>query len=859
MSAFRYSLLLFFLLILLGCSPSEKEKNKAQYLSLHWELVENQVQPKQRHVAKLVVSNTGTVPLTPNWKIFFNTIFLSLSPEILSGEVVIEHLSGDFFQLVPKENFPVLQAGESHEIIYASNSFLTKNSHAPHGLYVVFEGEDAGIPIDQFKVKPFTLAHQLQAVAGTNVPIPGHDFLFAQNANLSFIKPHLLSPIIPTPKNYHWGEGFLELKGDISIDAGPFKKEVAHFINLLQGHYAGNIRMVENAATDISLGISDQTLEKEAYHLSVGEGIRIAASNESGAFYALQSLLALLPWDFFSGKQESLLIPNIEIRDQPRFAHRGLFLDVARNFQSKEAVLKLLDLMAFYKLNVFHINLANDEGWRIEIPGLPELTAIGSKRGHSPTETDYLWPYYGSGPDWQNSPNGTGYYTVSDFKEILRYAQDRHIEVIPEIGVPAHSRAAIIAMRKRYHQKMKDGDQEGALEYLLEDFEDTSTYLSAQNFRGNTICICQESAFRFYEKVVDEIIAMYRSENVPIQTFHTGGDEVPNGVWTQSPVCREFIEASPEINSVHDLSNYFYTRISKMFEEKGLQTAGWEEIGQMELEEGGRQTVRPNPAFAEAGFRVYAWNAVAGWGGEDMAYQLANAGYEVIICNSSNIYFDLAYNLDPDEPGHEWSGYVDLKAAWKMVPFNNFISNDSDMYGRPIDPEELAKGKVRLTDRGKSNIKGIQGQLWTETVKGQDMMEYYLLPKMLGLVERAWAADPEWAGIADVDSRLPVREAAWNSFANAVGQRELPRLDHLFGGFNTRLPKPGAIIEGGLLHANVETPGLQVRYTRDGTEPDMHSPLYTAPMPIDGKIYLKAFTPSGQSGGISIIEKKHHH
>lgn len=844
---------ILFLLFLNGCSSKNGEE-LAQEVHMTWELVENEVQPSQRHVAKWIMHNNGDVAIRPSWELFFNTIFLSVDPEVLKGDVAIRHLSGDFFQLVPLEGFPVLQPGESHEIIYASNNFLTKNSHAPHGLYLVFEGEENGCVIQNHEIKPILLKHQLAAVKDTPIPIPTPDFLFAQNKGMSLLKQEALSPVIPSPKSYKWGEGELLLKRDIVIHAGPFQQEVDKFIQIIQPHFTGTIRSGSEEEAQIRLERPVDTMEKEAYSLSIEEKVSIAASGEAGAFYALQSLLGLLPWDFFGGQQTEIKLSRIEILDGPRFAHRGLFLDVARNFQSKDAVLKLLDLMAFYKLNVFHINLANDEGWRIEIPGLPELTEVGSKRGHSKDEEDFLWPYYGSGPDWENSPNGTGFYTVSDFKEILKYAQDRHIEVIPEIGVPAHSRAAIIAMRKRYHQKMNDGDQEGALEYLLEDFEDTSTYLSAQNFRENTICICQESAFSFYEKVVDEIQEMYRSAGVPLQTFHTGGDEVPKGVWTQSPVCSQFIASTDGIQDVHDLSNYFYTRINKLFKEKGIQTAGWEEIGQMELQEAGKEVVRPNPEFAEAGFRVYAWNAVAGWGGEDMAYQLANAGYEVIICNSSNIYFDLAYNLDPNEPGHEWSGYVDLKASWRMVPMNNFISNDTDMYGRPIDPSELANGKVKLTERGKLNIKGIQGQLWTETVKGQDMMEYYLLPKMLGLVERAWAADPDWTRINDAERRLAAREEDWNKFANAVGQRELPRLDHIFGGFHTRIPKAGAIVHDGLLHANVETPGLQIRYTRDGTDPDINSPLYSAEFPVEGKICLKVFTPSGRSGSTIYVK-----
>lgn len=834
---------MFLVSLFFGCFSEVKHINPDE-INLEWVLLENKVSPNPHHQAKFTLVNQGKFNLLPDWEIYFNTIFLSLKPEILSGEVEIEHLSGDFFKIRPKEGFPVLAPREQYEIVYQSGNFLTKNSHAPQGLYIVFGDQEIGHTLINYSPRLFGLADLAKAVEGSQIPIPTSAYLYEQNKNTRLLDPKSISPFLPSPKKYQWKGGELVLHGDVWIDAGQFQEEAQFFINRLASQFQGKINTGNSNPAQIRVRQSKTDLGKEGYQLEVGEQIFIEASHKKGAFYAFQSLLALLPFDFFSKPQAELRFNKIVIEDGPRFEHRGLFLDVARNFQTKSAVLKLLDLMAFYKLNVFHLNLANDEGWRIEIPGLPELTEVGSKRGHSKEEKDFLWPYYGSGPDKDISPNGSGFYTVEDFKEILRYAKERHIEVIPEIGVPAHSRAAIIAMRKRYFQKMAQGDEPGAREYLLEDFEDKSKYLSAQNFRGNTICICQESAFNFYEKVVDEILAMYEAAGVSIHTFHTGGDEVPKGVWEGSPICQKFIAENADLHQVHDLSNYFYTRINKMFLEKGLQTAGWEEIGQMEVMENGKQIPRPNPEFANAGFRVYAWNAVAGWGGEDMAYQLANAGYEVVICNSSNIYFDLAYNLDPDEPGHEWSGYVDLKAAWRMVPLNNFISNDTDMYGKPIDHKMLKKGKTKLTAHGKNNIKGIQGQLWTETVKGQAMMEYYLLPKMLGLVERAWAQDPGWTSIEDDGNRLMAREEDWNRFANVVGQKELPRLDYLFGGFNTRLPKPGILIKEGYLFVNVETPGLLIRFSQDGSEPKADAPVYTSKLPYNEQIRLKVFTSS---------------
>lgn len=849
---------LFFLplfILWFSCQSPKKEINVDEIL-LTWELEENVALPNQSHIAKFTITNSSKTPLSPDWEIYFNTIFLSVNPNSLDPNILIEHLSGDFFRIKPAMDFPVLEPDQTYSFSYRSENFLVKNSHAPHGVFMVFGDEDKGYQMDNYTVKEFSLGELYKMAEGTPLPIPIGKSLFEQSKELTLLNEMEFSPIIPTPKSLEWRENELQLEGNINISFDvDFSKETEFLINSLKSKFSGQIS--SNLPNEAIIQITKNPTIKnpEGYQLDISDKIQIQANHQKGVFYAIQSLLALLPIDNFREVQSKLIFPKIRIEDEPRFEYRGLFLDVARNFQTKEAVLKLLDLMAFYKLNVFHLNLANDEGWRIEIPGLPELTDVGSKRGFSRDEKNFLWPYYGSGPDVDNSPNETGYYTVSDFEEILKYAHERHIEVIPELGVPGHSRAAIIAMRKRYQDK-KAEDLAAAMEFLLEDFEDTSEYLSAQNFRGNTLCICQESTYDFYEKIVDEMIARYQSAGVPLKTFHTGGDEVPHGAWTNSPTCAEFISKQEDLNSIKDLPNYFYNRVNKIFQERGIQVAGWEEIGQKPVMKNGKEVSTPNPEFADKNFRVYAWNSVAGWGGEDMAYQLANAGYEVIVCNSSNLYFDLAYNMDPDEPGHQWSGYVDLKTAWRTVPLNHFISNEMDMYGRLIDSEELSKGKVMLSKEGSKNIKGIQGQLWTETVKGQEMMEYYLLPKMLGFVERAWAVDPSWTSIENTEKRIGEREKDWNKFANAIGQREIPRLDHLFGGFNVRLPKPGTLVHDGLMHVNVETPGLLVRYTRNGTEPDMNSPVYSAPMPIEGNIKVRVFTPSGHSGETSTCLQK---
>ncbi|MCH8525504.1 MAG: family 20 glycosylhydrolase, partial [Balneolales bacterium] len=360
--------------------------------------------------------------------------------------------------------------------------------------------------------------------------------------------------------------------------------------------------------------------------------------------------------------------------------------------------------------------------------------------------------------------------------------------------------------------------------------------------------------YRFYEHVLDAILAMYVDAGVDISTFHVGGDEVPRGVWTGSPACAELIERSDDLTATADLHNYYYTRLHGMLAERGLQLAGWEEVGQQLVRENDRNVNRPNTGLLGKNIRLHAWNAVVGWPGTDMAYQLANAGYEVVMSNSSNIYFDLAYDMHPDEPGLHWSGYVNLRSAWQMTPFNHFISNDFDIQGNQVDAAEMARNHVALTEEGKKRIIGLQGQLWTETVKGPDMMFYYLLPKMLGLAERAWSPDPQWAEITNTSRRNSLREQDWNRFANTVGQVEFPRLERIFGGYNTRIPRAGARIIDGMLHANVESPGLIIRYTTDGSEPTAASAMYTQPIAIDGPVQLKVFTPSGNFGGVMYIQ-----
>src|SRR4029079_5944092 len=215
----------------------------------------------------------------------------------------------------------------------------------------------------------------------------------------------------------------------------------------------------------------------EAYALTatLNVGIEIVGSDSAGVFYGIQTLRSLAPIESYRQNQSEVSIDAVRIADAPRFRYRGLHLDVARNFQSRETVEKLLDLMAFYKLSRLHLHLTDDEGWRVEIKQLPELTKVGSRRGQTLDESAWLIPSQGSGssPDAKSSP-GTGYYSQDDFVEILRFAGQRHITVVPEIDLPGHARAAVKSMEARRRKLLAQGKADQANAFSLQDPDDKS-------------------------------------------------------------------------------------------------------------------------------------------------------------------------------------------------------------------------------------------------------------------------------------------------------------------------------------------------------------------------------------------------
>lgn len=218
---------------------------------------------------------------------------------------------------------------------------------------------------------------------------------------------------------------------------------------------------------------------------------------------------------------------------------------------------------------------------------------------------------------------------------------------------------------------------------------------------------------------------------------------------------------------------------------------------------------------------------------------------------------DLAYNHHPAEPGHYWGGFVNTRRAFTFAPFNVFSTTLTDRFRRPLDPARF-EGMEHLDPEARKHIKGLEGPIWSETIKGNEMLEYYYLPKMLGLAQRAWSGQAAWADIADREKRIEAINRDWSAFAYCIGYREMPRLDHIFGGYNYRLPAPGAILQEGLLIVNVDFPGLSIRYTSDGSEPDANSPVYEGPLEANATISLRSFDTRGRGSLTTVLDCTNH-
>jgi hexosaminidase len=814
-------------------------------LRLQWELKGDVFSgPKDRGAshAAFTLTNRDTRALPPGgWALYFNAL-LPPAPGTETGGVTIQQVMGELYRLTPTSSFPGLDPGRSVEFGY-STALIGNITQAPVGPYLVFDSDPGkGHAIADYVVRPFARPDQQGRAPRVITP----EVQYERNAATTDLPIDAVPPVFPTPMSIESRAGELTLSGVPTVVAPSGLSQESSFASAIFATRFGTA--IDTSKTVLlSIGpVSGQT-SPEAYELTVdAAGARIVGNTAAGVFYGVQSLRGLLP----PGGAAPLTVRALRVVDAPRFGYRGLHVDVARNFQPKATVLRVLDLMARYKLNTLHFHLTDDEGWRIEIPSLPELTAVGARRGHTLDSSAFLPPSYGSGPD-VDKPYGSGFFSVRDYSELLTYAAARHIEVVPEIEMPGHGRAAIKAMEARFRRLSAAGDQIAARQYLLSDAADASVYTSAQLYHDNVMNPALDSTYAFIERVVNDLVAMHQAAGVPLKNLHVGGDEVPAGVWEKSPVALAYLKANG-LSSVDDLWFVFYGRVEQILKRHGIPPSGWEEMGVRKTRVDGVARLVPNPGFAARGWRTYVWNNVPGWGAEDLAYRLANGGYQVVLAPVTNVYLDMAYTKNPEEPGLFWGGFADIDKPFDFIPFDYYKNAKEDSRGNPLPPG-IFVGKDRLSDYGRANIVGLEACLWSETSREDGRYEYMLIPKLLGFVERAWAPDPAWARETDSARAAVLYRDAWSVFVNVVGKRELPRLDAEGMAFNYRIPTPGLKVVNGAVVGNLQLPGFTLRYTTDGSEPTAQSPAVKGPIAARGTIRVAAFNERGRKGATASV------
>ena len=831
---------IIFLIVLFSQIIKIYAQDLASNLSISWELKENNYKGKSQFLASFIINNKGEKSVDlQQAKLYFSYPRTVVS--VTTNNAKFENLSGEFCRISFGDTFKALAPKASITITYLANGKSMNYTDAPSGLYLVFnQNLSKTYPIKNFKI------NAIPAQEKTSLKL-SPEKVFDKNKVIADIPLSQLQPIIPAPNVYQAKTGFFKLNGLVSLNFdADFEKE-ATFFNQEINQLLGKSLIINNQNSEAQIFFKKVAgLAEEAYQIKVEpQQIILSATNSKGIFYAIQSLKMMFPVNSWAKKQNEILIPCADVADAPRFAYRSFMLDVARNFQTKQQVLKILDLLALYKINTLHFHLNDDEGWRLEIPGLPELTEVSAKRGHTLDDKENLHPSYGSGGEVDQFP-GSGFYTKADFIEILKYAKARHIQVIPEIETPGHARAAIKAMDARYNRLKSAGNLVEAQRYLLRDTLDQSIYKSVQGYRDNVMNIALPSTYNFIEKVIDEVAEMYKTAKAPIKTIHLGGDEVPAGVWQKSPAIQSFM-LKENIKNDDDLWYYYLAKANEIIKSKGFYLSGWEEVAMRKTKLDGKPIYIANPDFTTQNFHAYVWNNVWGWGQEDLAYRLANAGYKVVLAPVTNFYFDLACQKDADEPGLYWGSFVDVDKPFDYNPLDHYKTAKEDVQGNPLDTS-IFKGKERLTDFGASNIVGLQSQIWSEKIRGPQELEYMLLPKLLGFAQRAWSKTPEWVLTENKVEADTAYQKDWNWFVNILGKRELPRLNHYAGGFNYRIPTAGAKIIEGKVVANIQFPDLTIRYTTNSDEPNLKSKIYTSPIAAKGTIKFKVFNAAGRAG-----------
>jgi len=491
-------------------------------------------------------------------------------------------------------------------------------------------------------------------------------------------KPQSLN-IIPAPAKAEINEGTFSITAStkIILEASNVEKSAAFLNSYLKAIYGFELKTAKSKDAAVNaIVLNFDRLDNGlpgAYEMTVDKDkVYIGGNDEQGVFYGIQTLIQLLPAE----KSNALAVQQCNIIDSPRFAYRGLHLDCGRHFFSVDFIKQYIDFIAMHKMNTFHWHLTEDQGWRIEIKKYPKLTQVGACRNgtiidHNP----------GTGND---NKKDCGYYTQQQIKDIVKYAADRYITIIPEIELPGHSSAAIAA----YPQ--------------LSCFPDSSTVINpkvswAGSHTGKQVqqswgvfpdVFCpSDYTFKFLEDVLDEVVQLF-----PSKYIHIGGDECPKDYWKKSAFCQQLIK-DKGLKDEHELQSYFIGTIEKYLNSKGRQIIGWDEI----LEGG----VAPNAT-------------VMSWRGEKGGIEAAQQHHTVIMTPTTYVYFDYAQSKNEDSL--TIGGYLPLETVYKYEPLPDQLSEDEKKY-----------------------IIGAQANVWSEYMSNPAKVEHMIFPRLDALSEVLWS------------------------------------------------------------------------------------------------------------------------
>lgn len=489
--------------------------------------------------------------------------------------------------------------------------------------------------------------------------------------------------IIPEPVKMEVYKGSFTIDNDACIyfDAkNPLlAKHANYFVDVISSISGLKLNKRKNKEqSQVRLLIApDKLIGDEGYHLTIDEkGITISANTDKGVFYGLQSLLQLLP---ASRNNVTLQLPLLKVTDYPRFKWRGMMLDVSRHFFSAEAVKSYIDLLAMYKMNVFHWHLTDSEGWRLEIKKYPKLTAVGAWRKEIPGSVFYKKD--------QVLPVDTfsygGFYTQEQAKEIVQYATERNIMVVPEIEMPGHSDAAITA----YPELSCTGLPQQV----------RSSFGGEPNALAN-YCAGKDNSFEFLENVLKEVMTIFPSEYI-----HIGGDEVNKTSWINCNACQQRIRKEG-LKDEHELQSYFIKRMGRFLHKNKKKLLGWDEI-------------------LEGGLAPDA--TVMSWRGEEGGIQAARLHHPVVMTPVKPLYFNRyqADTLTVQQP---------LAAKYS-------INTLKDVYDYEPVPSQLNAVESAF-------VLGAQGNIWTEFIDSVSDLDKMALPRMLALSEVLWSpkSNKDW-------------------------------------------------------------------------------------------------------------------